>query len=63
MYRIGIDLGGTNIAYGLVDAAGNLIKKRSVATDRGASAEELTEFMAKRTLEFIDDCGIKRSDV
>ncbi len=63
MYRIGIDLGGTNIAYGLVDAAGNLIKKRSVATDRGASAEALTEFMAKKTLEFIDDCGISRKDV
>ena len=32
MYYIGIDLGGTNIAAGLVDENNNIVKKMSVPT-------------------------------
>jgi glucokinase len=63
MYRIGIDLGGTNIAFGLVAEDGTLVKKDSVPTDRNATAEGLTELMAETTLKFIDAWGIRRSDV
>ena len=57
MYSIGIDLGGTNVAFGLVSEDGKLVRKESVATDRNATAEGLTEIMAKKTLEFICDFG------
>ena len=63
MYRIGIDLGGTNIAYGLTDSEGKLIKKQSVETARDIGAEELTGFMAERALGFIGECGLKETDV
>ena len=32
MYYLGIDLGGTNIAAGIVDEKYNIIKKKSVPT-------------------------------
>lgn len=63
MYRIGIDLGGTNIAYGLVDENGKLIRKETFSTERECSAEELTLFMANKALEFIDRCGVDRKQV
>jgi glucokinase len=63
MYRIGIDLGGTNMAFGLVDGEGRLLKKESVPTERDATAEELTEFMARQALSFIDRCGVGRDQV
>ncbi len=63
MYRIGIDLGGTNVAFGLVDETGRLLKKESVPTMRDASAEELTEAIAENTLAFIKKCGIGEDSV
>lgn len=40
MYRIGVDLGGTNIAVGLVDEKFNIVVKKSLPTgvERGADA-------------------------
>ena len=35
---IGIDLGGTNIAAGLVDENGNILQKLSVSTPKGTDA-------------------------
>lgn len=63
MYSIGIDLGGTNVAYGLVSDDGKLVRKESVATDRNATAEGLTEIMAKKTLEFIDEWKVPREEI
>ena len=49
-YRIGVDLGGTNIAAGIVDEGFSIVKKGSVKTDvagvRKRSAEILTRSAA-----------------
>ena len=42
MYRIGVDLGGTNIAVGLVDENYNIIKKASSSYIKSLS--EITMF-------------------
>ena len=42
MYRIGIDLGGTNIAAGIVDANYNIVVKDSVPTNAKREADEIT---------------------
>ena len=47
MYNIGIDLGGTNIAAGLVDENYNIIRKTSVETKASRPADEITKDMAK----------------
>lgn len=45
-YYVGIDLGGTNIAAGLVGEDGTLIKQQSVPTKSGRSAREIVKDMA-----------------
>lgn len=42
-YVIGIDMGGTNTAFGLVDARGNVIAKSSVKTDN----PDINDYMAQ----------------
>lgn len=46
MYRIGIDLGGTNIAAGLVDENYSIIAKMSVPTGAAREPEEIISDMA-----------------
>lgn len=43
MFRIGIDLGGTNIAAGVVDDFGNLLRKSSVPTKADRAPGEIIE--------------------
>lgn len=45
MFRIGIDLGGTNIAAGLVDESGRIIDRESVKTNLPTTPERLVEAM------------------
>ena len=47
MYRIGIDLGGTNIAAGLVNEEMTLVKKMSIPTGAERAGEEIVKDMAK----------------
>lgn len=63
MYRIGIDLGGTNISAGLVNEEGKLLYKSSVPTGMGVSDYEITEIMAKFCLSIIRECDISERDV
>ena len=46
MYSIGIDLGGTNIAVGVVDAEYRIVKKDSVPTGAHRPADEITADIA-----------------
>ncbi|MBQ2699581.1 MAG: ROK family protein [Clostridia bacterium] len=68
MYSIGIDLGGTNIAVGVVNEKGSIVGKASTPTLAGRPFSELIADMAdcakqavakaKLTLEDIDRIGI-----
>lgn len=40
-YRIGVDLGGTNVAAGIVDGDHSIVKKGSVKTDAAGGAEKI----------------------
>ena len=46
MYRIGIDLGGTNIAAGLVNDSFELVLKKSVPTGAQRPGEEIVADIA-----------------
>ena len=43
MYRIGIDLGGTNIAVGIVNENHEIIRKGSVETKAFRDADEIVK--------------------
>ena len=51
MYRIGIDLGGTNIAVGLVNEFCRIVTKKSTPTLASRPSDEITADMARLCLE------------
>lgn len=63
MYYVGIDLGGTNIAIGLVDEDGKIIHKDSVPTHKERSYQEILKDMAMLALKVIKDAGIEINEV
>jgi glucokinase len=58
--RIGIDLGGTNIAAGLVDGSPAITKRGSVKTPRGA--EEIAAAMADLVRSLCAEAGLNPKD-
>ena len=63
MYRIGIDLGGTNIAAGLVNENYELVKKMSVPTGAERPGEMIVKDMAKLCRDLCAETGVSLSDV
>lgn len=58
MYWLGIDLGGTNIATGVVDENYKIIGRGKIKTGAGRSADEVADDMAKAVDMAIKDAGI-----
>lgn len=63
MYRIGIDLGGTNIVAGLVDENMNIVDRISVKTNVPRSIESLTDDMARMVWTLMARRGLTEADV
>ena len=63
MYYIGIDLGGTNIAIGIVDSNMKIIKKSSIPTLSKRDAESIVRDMADLSSRLIDECNLNLSDI
>ncbi len=61
MYRIGIDLGGTNIKGGIVDESGKIIIKKSVPTECENGSKAVVANMIKLAEMLISDSKIERS--
>lgn len=63
MYRIGVDLGGTNISVGVVDEDFNIIGRGKTKTNSPRPAKEIFEDIAKCISMAADDAGISLDDV
>ncbi|MDF2686470.1 MAG: glucokinase, family [Clostridia bacterium] len=63
MYYIGIDLGGTNIAVGIVTAEGEIISKKSIKTGAERPFEAIMKDMAECTLSLLKEKNISLDDV
>lgn len=63
MYYIGVDLGGTNIAVGIVDKDFSIIKNGSVPTKPERGADPIIEDMAALIKKLLADANIPLSDV
>lgn len=63
MYRIGIDLGGTNIAAGLVTDDGVIIRKRSVPTGADRAPEFIVDDIAALCRRLTEEEGIGVEDI
>ncbi len=63
MYYIGVDLGGTNIAVGIVDENCKIIKKASVPTKPERGADAIIADMANVAKNLLLELNIPMSDV
>ncbi|MEI6602777.1 MAG: ROK family protein [Clostridia bacterium] len=63
MYYIGIDLGGTNIAAGIVSESGEILRKESIPTKNERESQLILEDMASLVNQLIADHGIEKSEV
>lgn len=62
-YAIGLDLGGTSIKAGLVDAAGETIATATVPTDRTGGPNEIIDQLAGLARRLMDEAGVEAADV
>lgn len=62
-HYLGIDLGGTNIAVGVVDENLSIVKKDSVPTGADRPADEIIADMAALCKKVVADAGLSMSDI
>lgn len=60
---IGVDLGGTNIAVGLVDESGKIIAQDSTPTINTRSYQEIVKDMADLSIKVTESAGYKKEDI
>ncbi len=63
MYRLGIDLGGTNIAAAVVDENYNIIGRGKVKTALPRPADDICDAMAEAAKMAIAEAGLKMEDI
>lgn len=63
MYTIGIDLGGTNIAAGIVNDKYEIIRKGSIPTGADRAPEEIVKDMAAICKQIIAEEGLTTKDI
>lgn len=63
MYYIGVDLGGTNIAVGIVNENGDLLRKSSVPTGADREPDLIIKDMAEICKKLVAEEGLQVSDI
>jgi len=63
MYKLGIDLGGTNIVAGVVDENYKIIGTGSLKTNAPRPADEIADDMAKAVFMAIENAGVTMDDI
>lgn len=63
MYRLGIDLGGTNIATAVVDENYNIVGRAKAKTDAHRPANEICDSIAAASREAVKAAGLEMKDI
>lgn len=63
MYRIGVDLGGTNIAVGVIDEKLNIIGRGKIKTNAPRPAADIFDDIQAAVMLAVNDAGISLEDV
>lgn len=63
MYNVGIDLGGTNIAVGIVNKEGEVLRKTSVPARAERPFDQIFADMAACIRKLLNETGIKESEI
>lgn len=62
-YRIGVDLGGTNMAAGVLNDSNEIVKFTTIKTRPGGSPEEIADDMAKLVEELVMAAEISKEEI
>lgn len=62
-YAIGIDIGGTKIAIGIVDSEGLIVTQTTLATDLSISPDEMITRVATATKQLLTEYAIPNSSI
>lgn len=62
-YRVGVDLGGTNIAVGVIDENNQIIGRGKIKTNAPRPAEEIVEDIVKAVFLAAEDAGIEKEQI
>ena len=63
MYKIGVDLGGTNIAVGVIDEKFNIVGRGTVKTNAPRPAAEIFDDITKAVNLALDDAKLTLDDI
>ena len=63
MYRIGIDLGGTNTAAGLVDEAGRIVDRESAKTNLPTNIDRIIHSITQLCRTLMERNGLQKRDI
>jgi glucokinase len=63
LYYVGVDIGGTKIAAGIVDSSGNLMYKDSIRTDRTLESDIVISNLAAFVKKVIADAGFESKNI
>ena len=56
---LGIDIGGTNVKFGVIDESYNIIKKYSIPTDAERDADEVSGDIIRKALEIVAEYPVE----
>lgn len=62
MYRLGIDLGGTNVSVGVVDAENRIVARASAETPKTDTRRTIPEAIAACARDALRSAGVSRAD-
>ena len=63
MFRIGVDVGGTNIAVGLVDDSYKIIAKRNTKTSAASDPEKMIDAISCMVSELMEEKSLGTGDI
>lgn len=63
MYRIGVDLGGTNIVSAVVDENNKIISRAKIKTNAPRPADEIFDDIAKTVFEAVENANLTMNDI
>ena len=63
MYDIGIDVGGTGIAAGLVDSCNRIVAQKTIPTDRSLTARGMSETLVALTDELLSEAKVSKGRI
>ncbi|HLJ75853.1 MAG TPA: ROK family protein, partial [Acidobacteriaceae bacterium] len=62
-FSVGVDIGGTNIKFGIVDGEGRIVRQKKAATDPRRGCEAILAGIVREISVLLSEAGLRAQDV